>query len=172
MKKDSLFIEIEPEEIRENTFKLIGKDWMLVTAGTFEKFNMMTASWGGLGVLWGKKVCYSFIRPSRYTYSFIENSDTFTLSFFGEEYREALKICGEKSGRDINKVEATGLTPFEGLPGMISFKEASLILECKKIYYQDIVPENFLNSNIQNHYKLEDYHRMYIGEITRCLKHV
>ncbi|HHW31924.1 MAG TPA: flavin reductase family protein [Clostridiaceae bacterium] len=170
MSQKNQFSILKPEEITENTFKLIGKDWMLITAGTYDKFNMMTASWGGLGVLWSKNVCFCFIRPQRYTYDFVEKSDTFTLSFFGNEYREALNICGTKSGREIDKVQATGLTPFEDLPGMISFREASLIVECKKIYYQDIKPENFLQPDIQEFYKLKDYHRMYIGEIIRCLK--
>ena len=96
---------------KEDALNLIGKQWMLVTAGTSEKFNTMTASWGGLGWLWNKPVAFVFIRPERYTHGFIEASDCMTLSFYGEEYREALKICGTKSGRDIDKVAATGLTP-------------------------------------------------------------
>jgi flavin reductase (DIM6/NTAB) family NADH-FMN oxidoreductase RutF len=163
------FKVIQPEDIAENTFKLIGEDWMLVTAGTLEKYNTMTASWGGLGVLWNKNVCFCFIRPSRYTYEFMEESETFTLSFFEEEYREALKICGSKSGREINKAQVTGLTPFEELPGMVSFNEAKLIIECKKIFFLDVIPENFLTPEIQKNYSDGDYHRMYIGEISRCL---
>lgn len=81
------------------------------STGTQEKFNMMTASWGGTGVLWAKPVAFIFIRPERYTYQFIEEGETLTLSFLGEEHKDIHKICGSKSGRDIDKVAATGLKP-------------------------------------------------------------
>ncbi|HBA53009.1 MAG TPA: flavin reductase, partial [Syntrophorhabdus aromaticivorans] len=103
--------EISPEMITDNTFKLIGKDWMLVTAGSEAAFNTMTAAWGGLGVLWDKKICFCVIRPTRYTYAFMEKSEDFTLSFFEERYRDVLTYCGTKSGKDIDKVTQTGLTP-------------------------------------------------------------
>ena len=109
---------IEPNMIDRNVFQLIGSDWMLITAGTPESYNTMTASWGGMGVLWGKNVCFCFIRPTRHTYQFIEKADVFSLSFFEERYRGALEICGTKSGRDIDKAAATGLIPVAGgLPG-------------------------------------------------------
>jgi len=164
-----IFEIYEPEELNDNPFKLIGKDWMLITAGSPDKFNTMTASWGGLGVLWNKKVCFIFVRPSRYTYGFLEESDTFTLSFFEEKYREALSFCGSKSGRDVDKVTATGLTPIASESGSIYFEEARLVMECKKIYYQDIVLANFLDSeNIEKCYNGQDYHRVYVGEILGC----
>ena len=93
----------------EDTFDLIGKQWMLGTAGTKDSFNTMTASWGGLGWLWNKPVAFVFIRPERYTHDFIESSDRMTLSFFSEAYRKALQFCGTRSGRKVNKIEATGL---------------------------------------------------------------
>ena len=119
---------------KEDALNLIGKQWMLVTAGTSEKFNTMTASWGGLGWLWNKPVAFVFIRPERYTHGFIESSDRMTLSFYGEEYREALKICGTKSGRDIDKVAATELTPMELESGSMTFGEARLTLDCRKLF--------------------------------------
>lgn len=162
------FQNIKPEQITDNTFKLIGNDWMLITAGTREKFNTMTASWGGLGILWGKKVAFCFIRPQRYTYEFIENSSTFTLSFFTNEYREALNLCGKKSGREIDKAAEAGITPIELDNGGISFEEARLVLECRKLYYQDINPENFVDPDLDKNYSNKDYHRMYVGEIVNC----
>lgn len=99
--------EINVSELKDNMFDAISKEWMLVTAGTQEKFNMMTASWGGTGVLWAKPVAFIFIRPERYTYQFIEEGETLTLSFLGEEHKDIHKICGSKSGRDIDKVAAT-----------------------------------------------------------------
>ena len=103
---------IEPALIKDNFIEIIGKEWMLVSAGDKDKFNMMTASWGGVGFLWNKPVVFVFIRPERYTREFVDEKGCFTLSFLGEEHKAAHKICGSKSGRDINKVAATGLTPY------------------------------------------------------------
>ena len=130
---------------KEDALNLIGKQWMLVTAGTSESFNTMTASWGGLGWLWNKPVAFVFIRPERYTHGFIEASDCMTLSFYGEEYREALKICGTKSGRDIDKVAATGLTPEELESGNMTFGEARLTLDCRKLFKSSMQEANFID---------------------------
>jgi len=162
------FQEINPEQIQDNVFKLIGSDWMLITAGDMTAYNTMTASWGGLGVLWGKNVAFCFVRPQRFTYQFLEKHDTFTLSFFDKEYRKALEFCGSHSGKNVNKVEATGLTPVED-NGAIYFKEARLVIVCRKIYYQDITASNFLDPGIGKNYPMKDYHRMYTGHIIKCL---
>jgi len=162
--------ETRPELIEANTFKLIGQEWMLITAGNMKSFNMMTASWGGFGVLWGKDVCLAFIRPVRYTYKFVEQNHLFTLSFFEEKYRGVLEFCGAHSGRDTDKIKKTGLTPFQTPKGSISFKEVKLIIECRKIYFQDINPANFLDPSIETNYPARDYHRMYIGEILNVLR--
>ncbi len=160
--------ETKADLLKENPFRLIGSDWMLITAGTPEKFNTMTASWGGLGVLWERSVAFCFVRPTRYTREFMERSGTFTLSFFGEEQRKALQYCGTHSGRDTDKVKEAGLTPVkEG--GFIFFDEARLVLACRKIYFQDIGPERFLDPRIDAMYPQKDYHRMYVGEIAKCL---
>ncbi len=94
----AVFTEIKPENIKENIFDMVGRQWMLVTAGNRDKFNTMTASWGGAGILWNKPVVFSFIRPQRYTFEFMEKNDCYTLSFYDESYRDALKICGSRSG--------------------------------------------------------------------------
>ena len=163
------FSETKPELLTDNPFKLIGTDWMLITAGAPRSFNTMTASWGGLGVLWDKKVCFCFIRPTRHTYSFVEKAASFTLSFFDEQHRKALTFCGTHSGRDTDKIAATGLTPVQE-EGAVYFAEARLVLICKKIYFQDIDPGNFLDRAINGNYAKKDYHRMYVGEIVRCLE--
>ncbi len=163
------FREINPEQISDNVFKLIGSDWMLITSGNKIEYNCMTASWGGLGVLWDEDVSFCFIRPTRYTYSFMEKNDQYTISFFDESYREALDFCGSYSGRNVkNKGVAAGLTPMEE-NGVVFFKEARLVIFCKKIYYQDIIPSNFLEDKIAHHYPKSDYHRMYIGKILKCI---
>jgi len=162
------FTEINPKDLQENAIKLIGLDWMLVTAGKATNYNMMTASWGGLGMLWHKPVCFIFIRPSRYTYQFLENNQFFSLTFFEEEYRSVLNFCGSKSGREANKMKEVLLTPVE-LEETVYFTEARLALLCKKLYYHDLQAENFLHDLTEQFYKKGNFHRMYIGEIVHCL---
>ena len=103
--------KLEVKDLKDNFFEAIGKEWMLITAGTKEKFNTMTASWGGIGWLWNKPVAFVFVRPERYTYEFIEKSDYLTLSFLGEENKKIHAVCGSKSGRNTDKVKETGLKP-------------------------------------------------------------
>lgn len=155
--------------ITDNPFKLIADDWMLITAGTPDSFNTMTASWGAMGELWHRKVCFCFVRPTRFTYEFMERSDCFTLSFFEERLRPVLNFCGRVSGRDMNKAVKAGLTPLTGKTGSVYFAEARLVIECRKIYYQDILPGQFLDPEIDKNYPGKDYHRMYVGEIINCL---
>ena len=152
-----------------NPFDLIGKQWLLISAGTEEKWNTMTASWGGLGVLWGKNVATCYIRPQRYTKKFVDANDTFTLSFYGPEHKQALSICGSKSGRDCDKVKEAGLTPYF-VDGTAAFEEADMVFVCKKLYEDEIRPENFIaKENDEKWYPEKDYHTVYIAEITKVL---
>ena len=153
-----------------NPFKVIGKQWMLITAGNEQKCNTMTASWGGLGVLWGTNVAACFVRPQRYTYEFIEKSPFFTLSFLGEAYRKALALCGSKSGRDVDKVKECGFTVAGAACGAPYFEEAELVLVCKKMYHQDFDPKGFCYERLSGLYANQDYHTMYVGEVVQALK--
>ena len=164
------FTEISSNDLNESAFRIIGKEWMLITAGTMESWNTMTASWGGMGELWFKPVVFTFIRPSRYTLGFVEKKPTFTLSFFDETHRKTLNFCGANSGRDCDKAAETGLTPFATQEGSVAFEEARIVLECRKMYFQDLNPDQFLVPEIEGNYPDQDYHRMYIGEVIRVLK--
>ncbi len=162
---------MSPKEIEENAIRLIGDRWMLVTAGDENKFNTMTASWGGIGYLWNKPVAFVFVRPERYTFEFTERFDYLTLTFFAEEYRPALKLCGTVSGRTVNKTEESGLTPKKTTMGNIYFEEASLVLECKKIYAEFLNPESFTDvSSMEKWYMDGGLHKMYIVEIVNAWK--
>ena len=163
-------IEVKPDQIGDNAFRAIGQGWMLITAGAVDSFNTMTASWGMWGHLWERDVCFCFVRPQRYTFGFMEQASHFTLSFFDEAYRPALNFCGSHSGRDTDKMAATGLTPVAGSSGAVYFAQARLVLECRKIYAQNIVPGSFIDPAIPAEvYAKADFHRMYVGEIVRCL---
>ena len=166
----SPFSEVSVESLALNPFTKIGKEWMLITAGNIKNWNTMTASWGGLGVIWHKNVSFVFVRRSRYTREFMEGNDTFTLSFFPEKYRDALSYCGSHSGRDVDKAAETGLSPFAVEPGSVSFLQADMILGCRKLYAGGINPEDFIDSSIHDNYKTKDYHTMYIGQIKTVWK--
>ena len=158
--------KINPKEIDENVIRLIGDEWMLVAAGDREKFNMMTASWGSMGFLWNKPVVMVFVRPQRYTFEFTEKGDTFTLSFFDESCRKALNVCGSVSGRDTDKVKESGLTPYFTEAGNPAFEEASLVLECRKLYADFLKEEAFAEPKIVDaQYGQKDFHKMYVAEI-------
>ncbi len=159
MKRDISSVAIKP-------YDLIGKGWFLITAGTPQDHNTMTASWGMTGVLWGKNVVCVAIRPQRYTFGYVDKGDTFTLSFFHEEHRRALSICGSKSGRDCDKEKEAGLTSVT-VDGHLTYEEAYAFVACKKLYCQDIDPAMFIDPSLDNaHYPQKDYHRMFIAEIT------
>lgn len=163
------FKEISVEEMQFNPFIKIGKEWMLVTAGDEKKHNTMTASWGGVGVMWGKNVVSVYIRPQRYTKEFVDANDTFTLSFYDEKYKKALSICGGKSGRDCDKEAEAGLTPYY-IDDTTAFEEASLILVCKKQYHQKMAQEHFdVPENDTKWYPDHDYHTMYMAEVVKVL---
>ncbi len=166
MQKD--FEETDPYRLNESIFKLIGKDWMLIAAGTKDSYNMMTASWGTCGILWNKPIAVIFVRPQRYTFDFLEKNEFFTINFFDESFRETLNLLGTKSGREIKKMETGNLEAVESENGTIYFQQARLVLECKKIYFDDIKPELFADPSIHKMYPSKDYHRMYIGEIVNA----
>lgn len=164
------FTETSAKELNGfNTFSQIGEKWMLITAGNKEKFNTMTASWGMMGILWNKDVATAFVRPQRYTFEFLEKNDYYTLSFFESKYKKQLSYCGRNSGRNVDKIKETGLTPIfdEQAP---YFKEASTVFICKKIYGQFISPEGFIDIDLDKNYENKDYHKMYVGEIIKCLE--
>ena len=164
------FRSINPQEIYDNPFKLFGSDWGLVTAGNPEGLNTMTVSWGGVGIMWNKPVTFTFIRPTRYTFEFLERNDLFTICFFDESYREALSFCGSKSGRNVNKVEETGLTPMFTEEGTPCFEQARMVLVCKKLYAQFLNEESVLGGEpVLKQYNGDEYHKMYISEILEVL---
>jgi flavin reductase (DIM6/NTAB) family NADH-FMN oxidoreductase RutF len=142
--------------------------WFLLTSGNYASnhFNTMTVAWGYFGIMWNKPVAVVVVRPTRYTFEFINKYETFTLSAFNEKYKKDLNLLGTKSGRDGDKISETKLTivPSRTVEAP-AFEEAELIIECKKIYWEDFNPDRFLDPSIEDRYPQKDYHRMYFGEV-------
>lgn len=162
-----MFKEINAKDIPDNLIKMIADEYMLITAGDREGHNMMTASWGFAGEMWGNDCVMAVVRPQRYTMEFLEKQDYFTLSFYGEN-KEIHKICGGKSGRDCDKTALTGLTPiFQD--NTVYFDEARVVIVCKKQYIQKMSENCFTDSTPLKWYPDKDYHYMIIGKIEKVL---
>ena len=166
------FQKVDIKELALNPFVKIGKEWMLVTARDGEKVNTMTASWGGMGVLWSENVAFVFIRPQRYTYEFVEKSDRFTLSFFDGEYKKELGVLGTVSGRDGDKIAQVGFDVCD-VDGEPAFEQAKLVLVMKKLYRDVLKEECFLEAapNEKN-YPEKDYHVVYVARIEAAYQRV
>ena len=162
-----MYKEITACELNENVIKKISKEWMLITAGSEKDYNMMTASWGFMGEMWGEDTVIAVIRPQRYTMEFIEREEYFSLSFYGDN-KSIHTVCGSKSGRDVNKTELTGLTPvFDIAP---YFNEANTVIICKKQYVQKMDKNCFVDATPdQKWYPDQDYHYMVFGKIEKVL---
>lgn len=161
------FHSVSPDNWEKSPFKTIGKDWMLVTAGSEEKANTMTASWGGLGIMWGKPVAFIVIRPQRYTKEFIDRESTLSLSFLDNQYRKTLNYLGTVSGKDeADKITKSGLT-LDYQEGIPYFTESQFVMFGKILYQQEITPTSFLAAELdEKWYPNKDYHTLYIVEIT------
>ena len=164
------FTEIKATEIEGNLFQMLGREWALVTVQDPDtgKVNTMTVSWGGMGVLWGKDVVTIYIRPQRYTHEFLNKTDHFTLSFY-DGMKDALTICGRKSGRDTDKIAEAGLhlTGEESYPW---FEESKLVLCCKALYRSAFDPAKMADGIDAANYSNHDYHDVYIAEIVKVMK--
>lgn len=160
--------EIKLEELNENVFKVIGKDWMLITAEKDNKTNMMTASWGGLGVLFNKNVATIYVRPSRYTKEFLDAGEKFSLCVMEEKNRQELAYCGKISGRNEDKVSKCGFNVTKS-DGTVYFDESRLVFICKKLYSQKMDAELLADKTLRDTFWKDDVHEMYIAEIEKVL---
>lgn len=167
MNKLEQFKEISPYEL-DNTLKLIGKDWMLITARDGEKVNAMTASWGCLGVLWNRPIAVCFIRPQRHTFGLAEEQDRLSLAFFGQDRRDALSLCGTKSGRDCDKISEAGFTTSDA-DGVPVINEAQILVIGRKLYADYIKEDCFIDNKMLDFYKEKDFHKAYVLEIEKVL---
>jgi len=161
-------IDIKPDDLVLKPHGLWGRQWLLLAAGDFAagRHNCMTVAWGSLGTMWNRPFAQVVVRPTRYTYEFMESHDTFTLCAFPEALRPALQLLGTRSGRDGDKIAAASLTPVAAARVAAPvFAEAELALECRKLYWQDLEPAHWCDPSIEDQYPQRDYHRVYFGEI-------
>ncbi len=163
---------IDIHSFTARVFYIWDKTWLLLTCGNYKsgEYNSMTVAWGGFGNMWNFPLALIVVRPTRYTYEFINKYESFTLCAFPERFRNELNFLGTVSGRDRKKITESKLTPAPSFlvpsPG---FEEADLWIECEKMYWQDFNPEHFLMPEVESRYPDKDYHRMVFGKIIRVM---
>ncbi|MDD3885342.1 MAG: flavin reductase [Victivallaceae bacterium] len=164
---------IEFDRFETKSFSVWGKGWLLLAAGDFESgnYNAMTVGWGFFGTMWAMPAVMAVVRPQRYTMEFLERYDSFTLSAFPEERREALTMLGNTSGRAVpDKLARAGLTPIRSEKvDAPSFAEAEMTLECRKLYCGRFIAKEFCDKSlIERCYGSGDLHNTIIGEVKRA----
>jgi flavin reductase (DIM6/NTAB) family NADH-FMN oxidoreductase RutF len=170
---EDLFTPIAPGEITGNVFTLVGEDYTVITSGTMEKYNSMTASFGGWGILFNAPTTWCFLRANRYTLEFIRETRTYTMTYFDEPYREQVMLFGTRSGRDSDKMQRHALTAVETPSGNIAYKEAKLIIECALTEITTVQPDDFYTDEgrsfvVTAHEEAKEYHKIVFGQITRA----
>lgn len=171
--KNSL-VAIKPSEIKDNPIEMFHKDWAVIAAGSPDDFNELTVSWGALGASWGqqKPIAIIFVSPNRYTHKYLESHDTFSINIFPQEFKKIEAYIGSHSGRDGDKVAATGLEVSFTDNGTPVFPQSRLILECKKIYSHDLDRSKFSDTLIETYnnrvFDGVQPHTIYYGEIIGC----
>jgi flavin reductase (DIM6/NTAB) family NADH-FMN oxidoreductase RutF len=139
---------------------------LLVTAGADGKPNVMTIGWGTLGTIWGRPVFLVLIRPSRHTYSRLEEVGEFTVNVPPRHLAAAVNLCGTVSGRNYDKFQEARLTPVASRqvrPPII--QECVVHYECRILHKNDVVPGALVQAILDDAYTQGDFHRVYFGEI-------
>lgn len=165
-------MKLRPMDIKTlapEIFQVFATQNALLTAGD-QECNTMTIGWCQLGRLWNLPVCTVYVRPERYTYEFMEKNDYFTVSVLPAEHRKAMAFCGSKSGRDVDKIKACGLTLCRGAGNAPFFDEAELVLVCRKLYVQDMDSACVLDEKaiLPFYGEMGGWHRSYTGEVVEA----
>jgi len=169
---EELFSEIAPTDLTDNVFKLVGQDFTVITAGTETDYNSMTASWGGVGILFNEPSTWCFLRASRYTLEYMQREKTYTMSYFTEPYKDQVFLFGSSSGRDSDKMKKHTLTAVKTPLGNISYKEAKLIIECSLTEVTTVKPDDYYSEEgkkfvIDAYNEVKAYHKLVFGKITK-----
>lgn len=160
MSKDVLY-----SQYSDQILEILTKGAFLTTSHN-GKVNTMTIGWGSVSRIWQKPIFLVLVRYSRFTYELIEKSTEFTVSIPLKDMQAALTLCGTKSGRDIDKIAAAGLSTVPGKKVSVPvIASCGLHYECKIVYKQAMAPD-LLDSEYQKAcYPNGDYHTLYFGEI-------
>ena len=149
------------------TNRLMRSDGLfLVTEGIDEKPNAMTIGWGFLGTMWSRPVFVVAVRLSRHTHKLLEESDSFTVCLPGKGMQRWLDVCGNKSGRDIDKFKELGMTaaPSNKVKAP-NIGECPVHFECEIVYRNEMKPGQLKKAVEDEVYPNKDMHVIYYGEV-------
>lgn len=168
---DELFEQIDPKDIAEDVFTLVGENFGILTAGAAGDENAMVTSWGGWGIVFGKPGMFHFLRSNRYTLEKMRDQNVYTVTFFDDEFKDDIMPFGMASGRDTDKMAQTRLTPVRTPEGAPAWKEAKLIVECRLAEVTTVAPDDFYNdedrSFVEEAYaETGDWHKLVLSQIT------
>lgn len=164
-------LPIAINELLLQPFTAFGTEGILVVSGTdVTHANPMTISWGMFGIMWGRPIMMVMIRHSRHTWNFIANAVDFSVNWMPDDWTDAVRLCGQESGKNIDKFAATGMTPLKG--AMIQapvLAESALSLECKIVYHDDLHLDQFTDPAVLGMYADNDIHTLFFGEVVAAV---
>jgi len=163
--------QVDPDyRLNDTLARLADPGLLLVSTKSTGESNVMTIGWGTVGIVWGKPVFTVLVRPSRYTYEFIEESQAFSVNVPTDDLRRWVALCGSQSGRDIDKFATykKAITPGQ-TAGAATIDECPMVYECRVVHHNDVIPAHLVPEIEQQSYRGSDYHRVYFGEITAAL---
>ncbi|MDR2129666.1 MAG: flavin reductase [Odoribacteraceae bacterium] len=168
---DELFTPVAPRDIVGNVFRLVGEDYTVITSGTGEDYNSMTASYGGWGILFNEPSTWCFLRANRYTLEYIRREKRYTMTYFDEPYRDQVMLFGTSSGRDSDKMKKHTLSAVKTPAGSVAYKEAKLIIECELTEITTVQPADYYSEEgrsfvVKAHEEVKEYHKLVFGKIT------
>ena len=158
---------VDCKKLKPEVFQVFGERNALLTAGDRNHCNTMTIGWCQLGRLWNLPVCTVYVRPERYTFSFMEEQDTFSVSILPAGQQRVMAYCGSKSGQDVDKFKECSLSVRYGAGETPVIEQAELVLVCKKLFVQDMNPSCAKDERVNRCYTPEQggWHRAYVGEV-------
>lgn len=162
--------DLQYNEYAKEAVEILSKGAFLTTSQNGVN-NTMTIAWGSIGYIWQRPVFMVMVRPSRHTYQMIEASGEFTVSLPLKEMKEALAVCGSKSGRDCDKFTLAGLKTAKSRKLETPVIEGcGLHYECRVVFKQTMDPATLDPAITAQKYATGDLHTLYFGEILACYK--
>jgi flavin reductase (DIM6/NTAB) family NADH-FMN oxidoreductase RutF len=153
-------------QLSETLSKLLKPGLLLASTKKDGKSNVMAIGWATVGIIWGKPIFQVLVRPSRYTYEFIENSMVFTVNVPTDAMRRWVGITGSVSGRNVDKFGQYNVvtSPALNVP-TITINDCPMVYECRVVHFNDVLPPHLSDDIERGAYKGSDYHRIYFGQI-------
>ena len=160
------------DAFREVMTKLRRDGLLLASTKRSGESNLMTIGWGVMGMIWRTPKFLVLVRPSRYTYEFIEDSGEFTVNVPTPEMAQFVEFCGTHSGRDVDKLAEFDVATTPGQKvNSITVDDCPIVYECRVAFKSDIVPEALASEIPPRYYADGDFHRVYFGEILGAYTH-